>query len=86
MHTRCLDVAVAVLLLATPALAQVCPYENLLPEFSWKLNPTLTAPEIFWMPRDMDGDLSAPARMPPEQVARQARKFLESLAVSPAKP
>lgn len=108
---------------------------------SWQLNPTLSAPEIFWMPRDMAtqlqpriaeaarlmlpdldghegygrwftvgsnppglptrsgyylgylmakrldrGDLAALARMPPEQVAREARSFLESLAASPAKP
>jgi hypothetical protein len=108
---------------------------------SWKLNPTLTAPEIFWMPRDLQtqlqpklaeaarlmltdldghegyerwftvgsnppglptrsgyylgylmakrldhGDLAALARMPPEQVAREAHTFLESLAARPAKP
>jgi hypothetical protein len=102
---------------------------------SWKLNPTLTAPEIFWMPRDMEtqmqpkvaeaarllladldredgydrwftagsnppglptrsgyylgylmaqrldrGDLPALAKLPPEQVEREARSFLESLA------
>jgi len=115
--------------------------EGLATYVSWKLNPTLTAPEIFWTPRDMEtqmqpkvaeaarlmladldghegyerwftagsnppglptrsgyylgylmaqrldrGDLAALAKMPPEQVAREARSFLESLAVSPAKP
>ena len=115
--------------------------EGLATYVSWKLNPTLTAPEIFWMPRDMEtqmqpklaeaarlmlvdldghegygrwfmggsnppglpqrsgyylgylmakrldrGDLPALARMPPEQVAREARQFLEALAVSSAKP
>jgi hypothetical protein len=116
--------------------------EGLATYVSWKLNPKLTAPEIFWMPRDMEaqmqpkvaeaarlmladldghqgydrwftvgsdppsglparsgyylgylmakrldrGDLHALARMQPEQVAREARSFLESLAVSPAKP
>jgi hypothetical protein len=109
--------------------------EGLATYVSWKLNPTLTAPEIFWMPRDMEaqlqsklaeaarlmlpdldghegygrwftggsnppglpersgyylgylmakrldrGDLAALARMPPDQVAVEARKFLESLA------
>ena len=109
---------------------------------SWKLNPKLTAPEIFWMPRDMEtqlqpklaeaarlmladldghegydrwftvganpppglpvrsgyylgylmakrldrGNLYTLARMQPEPVAREARRFLESLAASPAKP
>jgi hypothetical protein len=115
--------------------------EGLATYVSWKLNPTLTAPEIFWMPRDLQtqlqpklaeaarlmlpdldghegygrwftvgsnppglptrsgyylgylmakrldhGDLAALARMPPGQVAREARSFLESLAASPAKP
>ncbi|HXS92665.1 MAG TPA: hypothetical protein VN705_25135 [Steroidobacteraceae bacterium] len=115
--------------------------EGLATYVSWKLNPTLSAPEIFWMPRDMEaqmqpklaeaarllladldghdgyerwftagsnppglptragyylgyvmakqldhGDLAALGRMPPEQVAREARSFLESLAASPAKP
>jgi uncharacterized protein YjaZ len=115
--------------------------EGLATYVSWQLNPTLTAPEIFWMPRDLQtqlqpklaeaarlmlpdldghegygrwftvgsnppglptrsgyylgylmakrldhGDLAALARMPPEQVAREARSFLESLAASPAKP
>jgi len=114
--------------------------EGLATYVSWKLNPTLSAPEIFWMPRDMEtqmqpklaeaarlmladldghegygrwftvganppglptrsgyylgylmakrldrGDLAALARMPPDQVAREARSFLESLAASPAK-
>ena len=115
--------------------------EGLATYVSWKLNPTLTAPEIFWMPRDLEtqmqpklaeaarlmlpdldghegygrwftvgsnppglptrsgyylgylmakrldrGDLAALARLPPEQVAREARTFLESLAASPARP
>jgi hypothetical protein len=115
--------------------------EGLASYVSWKLNPTLIAPEIFWSPRDMEaqlqpklaeaarlllidldghegyrrwfmggsnppdlpsrsgyylgylmakqldrGDLAALARMPPKQVQREARKFLESLAASPAKP
>jgi hypothetical protein len=115
--------------------------EGLATYVSWKLNPALTAPEIFWMPRDMQtqmepklaaaarlmledldghegygrwftvgqnppdlptrsgyylgylmakrldhGDLAALAKLPPEQVAREARSFLESLAASPAKP
>jgi hypothetical protein len=109
--------------------------EGLATYVSWKLNPTLTAPEIFWTPRDMEaqmqpklaaaarlmladldghegygrwfmadssppglpvrsgyylgylmakqldrGDLAALARMPPQQVALEARRFLESLA------
>jgi len=109
--------------------------EGLATYVSWKLNPTLTAPEIFWSPRDMEeqmkpklaqaarlmladldghenygrwfmggenapglpsrsgyylgylmarhldqGDLVALARMPPKQVAVEARKFLESVA------
>ena len=109
--------------------------EGLATYVSWKLNPTLTAPEIFWIPRDMEaqmqpklaeaarllladldghegydrwftggsnppglptrsgyylgylmakqldrGDLSALARMPPKQVAVEARRFLELLA------
>jgi hypothetical protein len=115
--------------------------EGLATYVSWKLNPTLTAEEIFWIPPDMEaqmqpklaqaaqlmladldghegyghwfqggsnppglptragyylgylmakrldrGDLAALARMPLEQVHREARTFLESLAVSPAKP
>ena len=115
--------------------------EGLATYVSWKLNPTLSAPEIFWVPRDMEaqmqpklaqaarlmlvdldghegygrwfqggsnppgmptragyylgylmakhldrGDLAALARMPLEQVQREAHTFLESLAVSPAKP
>ena len=41
----------------------------------------------YLMAKQLDrGDLRALARMPPEQVAREARKFLEALAVSPAKP
>jgi hypothetical protein len=109
--------------------------EGLATYVSWKLNPTLTAPEIFWIPRDMEeqmkpklaaaarlmladldghegygrwfmggenppglpsrsgyylgylmakhldrGDLRALARMPPKQVAEEARKFLTGLA------
>jgi len=109
--------------------------EGLASYVSWRLNPTLTAPEIFWNPRDMEaqlepklaeaarllladldgheaygrwfmggenppglpsrsgyylgyrlaleldrGDLAALARMPPKQVAVEARRFLESLA------
>jgi hypothetical protein len=109
--------------------------EGLATYVSWKLNPTLTAPEIFWMPRDMEeqmqpklaeaarlmladldghegygrwfmggqnapglpsrsgyylgylmarhldkGDLAALARIPPGQVAAEARKFLTGLA------
>jgi hypothetical protein len=115
--------------------------EGLATYVSWKLNPTLTAPEIFWIPRDMEaqlqpklreaarlmladldghegygrwfmgdssppglptrsgyylgyllakeldrGDLSALARMPPKQVAIEARKFLDSLVLSPISP
>jgi len=111
--------------------------EGLATYVSWKLNPTLTASEIFWIPRDMEaqlqpklaeaarlmradldghegysrwfmgssnppglpirsgyylgylmakqldrGDLAALARMPPKQVAIEARRFLDSLAVS----
>jgi hypothetical protein len=111
--------------------------EGLASYVSWRLNPTLTAPEIFWFPRDLEaqlqpklaeaarllladldghdgydrwfmggenppglparsgyylgylmakqldhGDLAALARMPPRQVAVEARKFLESLAES----
>ena len=109
--------------------------EGLATYVSWKLNPTLTAPEIFWNPRDMEaqlqprlaeaatllladldshdeysrwftggqnppglpsrsgyylgylmarhldhGDLAALARMPPQKVQIEARKFLEGLA------
>jgi hypothetical protein len=109
--------------------------EGLATYVSWKLNPTLTAPEIFWNPRDMEaqvqpklaeaarllladldghdeygrwfmggqnppglpsrsgyylgylmakqldhGDLAALARMPPQKVQIEARKFLEALA------
>lgn len=109
--------------------------EGLATYVSWKLNPTLTAPEVFWSPRDMEeqmkpklaeaarlmladldghenygrwfmggenppglpsrsgyylgylmakhldkGDLRALARMPPKQVAVEARRFLELLA------
>lgn len=32
-------------------------YEGLATYVSWKLNPKLTAPEIFWMPRDMEEQL-----------------------------
>jgi predicted Zn-dependent protease DUF2268 len=109
--------------------------EGLATYVSWKLNPTLTAPEIFWSPRDMEeqmkpklgeaarlmladldghenygrwfmggqhppglpsrsgyylgylmakhldkGDLAALARMPPKEVAVEARQFLTGLA------
>jgi len=109
--------------------------EGLATYVSWKLNPTLTAPEIFWIPRDMEeqmqpklaaaarlmladldghegygrwfmggqnppglpsrsgyylgylmakhldkGNLAALARMPPKEVAEEARKFLTVLA------
>jgi hypothetical protein len=109
--------------------------EGLASYVSWKLNPTLTAPEIFWIPRDMEaqmqpklaeaarlmladldghagysrwfmadssppglpvragyylgyllakhldhGDLAALARMPPKEVAVEARRFLEAVA------
>lgn len=115
--------------------------EGLATYVSWRLNPTLTAEEIFWIPPDMEaqmqpklaqaarlmladldghegygrwfqggsnppglptragyylgylmakrldhGDLAALARMPLDQVHREARRFLEALAVSPAKP
>jgi uncharacterized protein YjaZ len=115
--------------------------EGLATYVSWKLNPTLTAPEIFWSPRDMEaqmqpklaaaarlmladldghegydrwfqggsnppglpsrggyylgyllakqadrGDLAALARMPLDQVQREARNFLESLVATPAAP
>jgi hypothetical protein len=108
--------------------------EGLATYVSWKLNPTLTAPEIFWIPRDLEaqmqpkltqaarllladldghegytrwftsgsnppglpsrggyylgylmakqldhGDLAALARMPPQQVAVEAREFLQTL-------
>jgi hypothetical protein len=108
--------------------------EGLATYVSWKLNPTLTAPEIFWIPRDMEtqmqpklaqaarlmladldghegysrwftvsstpeglpgrsgyylgylfaksldrGDLVSLAQMQPEQVHREARRFLEEL-------
>jgi uncharacterized protein YjaZ len=109
--------------------------EGLATYVSWKLNPTLTAPEIFWSPRDMEeqmkpklgeaarlmladldghenygrwfmggqnppglpsrsgyylgylmakhldkGDLAALARIPPKDVAIEARQFLTGLA------
>lgn len=109
--------------------------EGLATYVSWKLNPSLTAPEIFWIPRDMQaqmqphlaeaaalmladldghegygrwfvadssppglpvrsgyylgylmakhldrGDLAALARMSPEEVKVEARKFLTLLA------
>jgi hypothetical protein len=76
--------------------------EGLATYVSWKLNPTLTAPEIFWIPRDMEaqmqphlaqaaqlnlmakqldrGDLAQLARMSPDQVRVEARKFLTGLA------
>lgn len=109
--------------------------EGLASYVSWQLNPTLTASEIFWNPRDMEaqlqpkladaarlllvdldgherygrwfmggenpeglpsragyylgyrlaqqldrGNVAALARMPPQQVAIEARQFLQSLA------
>ena len=40
----------------------------------------------YLMAKQLDrGDLAALARMPPKQVVIEARKFLESLAASPAK-
>jgi hypothetical protein len=111
--------------------------EGLATYVSWKLNPTLTSEEIFWVPPDMEaqmqpklaqaarlmladldghegygrwfqggsnppglptragyylgylmskqldhGDLAALARMPLDQVHREARTFLESLAMA----
>lgn len=120
---------------ATQPLSWALWMEGLASYVSWKLNPTLTAPEIFWIPRDMEeqmkpklaeaarlllvdldghenynlwfmggsnppglpsrsgyylgylmakhldhGNLAALARLPPKQVAVEARKFLESVA------
>jgi hypothetical protein len=40
----------------------------------------------YLMAKQLDrGDLAALARMPPKQVVIEARKFLESLAASPAR-
>lgn len=40
----------------------------------------------YLMAKQLDrGDLAALARLPPKQVQREARKFLESLAATPAK-
>jgi hypothetical protein len=36
--------------------------EGLASYVSWKLNPTLTAPEIFWFPRDMEAQLQPKLR------------------------
>jgi hypothetical protein len=50
-----------------------------------RLSNLLTALALA-MAKQLDrGDLAALARMPPQQVAVEARKFLESLAASPAK-
>ena len=46
--------------------------EGLATYVSWKLNPTLTAPEIFWIPRDME------AQMQPK-LAEAARLMLVDL-------
>jgi hypothetical protein len=46
--------------------------EGLASYVSWKLNPTLTAPEIFWIPRDME------AQMQPK-LAAAARLMLADL-------
>ena len=46
--------------------------EGLATYVSWKLNPTLTAPEIFWMPRDME------TQMQPK-LAEAARLMLADL-------
>jgi hypothetical protein len=46
--------------------------EGLATYVSWKLNPTLSAPEIFWMPRDME------AQMQPK-LAEAARLLLADL-------
>lgn len=46
--------------------------EGLATYVSWKLNPTLTAPEIFWIPRDME------AQMQPK-LADAARLMLADL-------
>ena len=46
--------------------------EGLATYVSWKLNPTLTAPEIFWIPRDME------AQMQPK-LAEAARLMLADL-------
>ena len=39
---------------------------------SWKLNPTLTAPEIFWLPRDMEEQMKP-------RLAEAARLMLPDL-------
>ena len=46
--------------------------EGLATYVSWKLNPTLTAPEIFWLPRDME------TQMQPK-LAEAARLILADL-------
>jgi hypothetical protein len=46
--------------------------EGLATYVSWKLNPTLTAPEIFWIPRDLE------AQMQPK-LAEAARLLLADL-------
>jgi len=46
--------------------------EGLATYVSWKLNPTLTAPEIFWVPRDMEAQLQP-------KLAQAARLMLADL-------
>jgi hypothetical protein len=46
--------------------------EGLATYVSWKLNPTLTAPEVFWVPRDMEAQLQP-------KLAQAARLMLADL-------
>lgn len=46
--------------------------EGLATYVSWKLNPTLTAPEIFWIPRDMEQQMQP-------KLAEAARLMLADL-------
>jgi hypothetical protein len=46
--------------------------EGLATYVSWKLNPSLTAPEIFWIPRDMEAQMRA-------HLAEAARLMLTDL-------
>lgn len=46
--------------------------EGLATYVSWKLNPSLTAPEIFWMPRDLEDQLKS-------KVAEAARMIQPEL-------
>jgi hypothetical protein len=46
--------------------------EGLASYVSWKLNPTLTAPEIFWLPRDMEAQVQP-------KLAEAARLLLADL-------